>query len=90
MTRTWPGCCAFSSSAPFGRYHRLVGFLGRGPEAFRADDEHRRPGAHVVGGGASEAQNEGARIPATERAQFSGKNDDLSREWLATRQVRRG
>ncbi len=69
----------------------LIAFLfGRRTETLVADDEHRGPRVDVVGGGAAEARDERARVFAAERAEFSCENDELSREWLNTRQAMRG
>jgi hypothetical protein len=55
-----------------------------GPEALVADHQHRRLRVDVVGGAAAEARNEGAGVSATERAEFSGEDDELSFEFRTT------
>ena len=69
---------------------RGVGRLRRRTEAFGADDEHRRLRVDVVGCGAAQTRHQGACVSAAERAEFSRKDDELSREWRTTRLVRRG
>jgi hypothetical protein len=68
----------------------LAFLFGRGTEALPANHQHRRPRVDVVGSGAAKAGDERARFFAPERAEFSCKNNKLSREWLNTRQAMRG
>ena len=58
--------------------------VGRWTETFGADDQHRRLRVDVVGRGAAEAHHQRVRIFASERAELSGENDELSREWRTT------
>ena len=83
-------CCAFSSSARLSLWLLRLGLFtraDRGTESLVADDEHRRLRVDVVGRHAAETDHERSSIPATERAEFSGKNGDLSGERPTTRQA---
>jgi hypothetical protein len=73
-----------------GAFELVALLFGRRTESFTANDEHRRPRVDVVGGGAAEPSHERARFLASERAEFSSENDELSREWQSTRQAMRG
>jgi hypothetical protein len=66
----------------------VVGLAPR-TKSFGAHDKHRRLRIHVVGGRAAEARDEGAGIPSAERAEFSGKDNELAGERPMTRQFRR-
>ena len=61
-----------------------------GLESFGANHQHRRLRVDVVGCGAAETRHERARVLAAERAEFSGEDNELSRECLVFGQVRRG
>ena len=65
-----------------------TGTFRRRTESFRADDQHRRLRVDIVGGRAAETEDERARILASERAEFSGKYDELSQEGRAARVTR--
>jgi hypothetical protein len=43
------------------------------------NDEHRRPGIHILSRVSAESRDKGARILATERAELSGEDDELTR-----------
>src|SRR5262245_975732 len=73
-----------------GAFELVALLLGRRTESFTANHQHRRPGVDVVGGGPAEPGYERARFLASERAEFSSENDELSREWQSTRQAVRG
>ena len=51
-------------------------------EPLAADDEHRRPRVHLVGGGAAEPRDQRACVLAAERAQLSGEDDEVTGERL--------
>jgi hypothetical protein len=62
--------------------------IGITAEAFRADDEHRRPRVDFLGRRAAQTRDQRTRVLAPERAEFSGKDDQLSCEWWTSRAVR--
>jgi hypothetical protein len=68
---------------------QLVALLARvvARESLRADHQHRRLRADLVGGGAAETRHQRRRVLAAKRAEFSGKNDELSRERRRARLV---
>jgi hypothetical protein len=73
-----------------GAFELVALLFGRRTESFTANHEHRRPRVDIVGGGAAKTSHERARFLASERAEFSSENDELSREWQSTRQAMRG
>jgi hypothetical protein len=56
-------------------------------KAFGTDDQHRRARVHFVSGGAAQGDNERVRRATAKRAEFSGENDNFSRERLASQRI---
>ena len=56
-------------------------------KAFGTDDQHRRARVHFVSGGSAQGDNERLRSATAKRAEFSGENDNLSRERLASQRI---
>ena len=68
-----------SPHAGHGLFRLGIG-VGRRTKSFRADDHHRRLHVDVVGGRAAETADELACVLPSERAELSGKDDELSGE----------
>ena len=67
---------------------QLVALLGRRPEAFGSNHEHRRFGVHLVRCRAAEADDQLTRLPTCERTELSREDDELTGERVIL--IRRG